>query len=66
MLDNHPPTAAPPPTEPVTRAEFNNLRLLMDSIYRRTVRTETRLMRLLEHHGLDAAGQKSEAQDVSV
>jgi hypothetical protein len=50
-----PPPAAGAP--PITRAEFIELMQRVTAIERRSVRTETRVMRLMEHHGLDGHGQ---------
>lgn len=50
------PAAADPPLA-LTRAEFAQLLARLDMIERRGVRTETKVMRLLERHGLDGHGQ---------
>lgn len=49
-----PPATADPP---ITRAEFAALMQRITSIERRSVRTESKVMRLMEHHGLDGHGQ---------
>jgi hypothetical protein len=55
------PVTGPPPTSHdqalVSRAEFNQLLKLVGDISKRSVRTETRVTRLLEAHGLDCNGQ---------
>lgn len=54
-----PPPASTDP--PITRAEFAQLMARIEKMERRGVRTETRLMRLMEHHGMDGHGQPLEA-----
>lgn len=53
------PTTDPPVDEPITRAEFDQLRRTLAGIEARCVRTETRVTRLLEHHGLNTHGLPS-------
>lgn len=48
------PAAADPP---ITRAEFDQLMRRLGTIEQRCVRTESKVMRLMEHHGLDGHGQ---------
>lgn len=50
-----PPTQAAPP-DAVTPLQYDLLMSAITEMSRRIVRTETRVMRLLDHHGLDAQG----------
>ena len=56
-----PNTTMPPPPQaadpPMSRTEWAQLLTRLDAIERRSIRTETKVMRLLGHHGLDAHGQ---------
>lgn len=49
------PAAADPP---ITSTQFAELMRRLDTIERRSVRTESKVMRLMEHHGLDGHGNR--------
>lgn len=58
-----PPAKLIDPLAPLTREEFNQLLTKLDDIRKRGIRTETRVSRLLEHHGLDLRGQPVRNQE---
>lgn len=56
-----PPTPPPNPDAPLTRRDFEMLIDHMIRIEKRGIRTETRVSRLLEHHGVDLHGRKQQS-----
>lgn len=52
-----PVTGPPHLGDAVSKAEFKTLMSKIERIEKRGIRTETRVTRLLEHHGLDTRGQ---------
>lgn len=53
---NRPPQPAAH-SPPITRAEFDQLMARLATIEKRGVRTESKLQRLMDHHGLDGHGK---------